>query len=176
MNLKVLDKIKSLTAKLGFVAAELESIALIKELNEIESYEERYAIIEPYIDALTQAARSPEPVKTKAEAKPKDPPKKYQSIEHIMEDEAEDVMLSQNALGIYEALMMDKKILAIKEIRHVAKVGLKEAKEFVDAYWDNGTMTWTNNHLTLNGVLIWDYVQVSAQFLRDVLEKTKGGS
>ena len=65
MNFKVLDKIKSLTAKLGFVAAELESTARVKELNEIELYEERYALLEPYVDALTEIARSTEEVKKK---------------------------------------------------------------------------------------------------------------
>ena len=65
MNFKVLDKIKSLTAKLGFVAAELESTARVKELNEIGSYEDRYALLEPYVDALTEIARSTEEVKKK---------------------------------------------------------------------------------------------------------------
>jgi len=124
------------------------------DLNEVQDYEERYAIIEPYIDALTQAARSPEPVKTEEEARPHGPPSEYRSIEFLKEEGTSDIRLSRNALDIYESLLKDKKIEAIKEVRHIANAGLKEAKEFVDNHWNSSSKMWKDPLVSLNGVLI----------------------
>jgi len=175
-----------LTAKLGFVAAELESTARVKELNEIGSYDERYELLEPYVDALTEIARSTEKVekdvrrvsKDEFEAALREREKKtpakvstvkgiptLRSFQTIFNEGRHGEELSLEAKWVYRLLKEGNKDRAEVRLSIIfdeagfSGDSVLRARTAIDDYWISLKGDYFYDRIMVDNVLIWDKYQ-----------------